>query len=309
MPAAINFKCKHLVLISLVLFPGLLFAQRSLSVLRIDQSVVEQRLSPLPKTHKERLDRLRQQFRESGFCGAKHIQEQVVPGQAEPNLICRIPGTARTAIVIGVDAAYKSEKTEAMVQWSGLAMLPLLAESLGAVECSKSLVLVAFTGGKGSKSGASWFLEHLDEDERKEVEAFIQLDHIGRTPPSFAPGRWGGRLGLWLIEVARAHNPDEIPSTHCRGLDASTGLSDCTITGTASGVPAAVRVFDAAKIPTITIYSRSQIESRTLAIYGVPVKVLKRELDPKAYYGTYTLVSMYLRRLDQEVAVDRKATR
>src|SRR5271169_5778973 len=160
----------------------------SLVYVRIDQSVIAKRLQTVPATDQERISTIRSQFRASG-CSADQIQEQSVPGEDLPNIICMLPGPEPGAILIGTRLDSKSHGEEALVDWGGPVMLPLLAESLNSAPHRQTLVFAAFAGHDKGFAGANWYLKQLSSDQRAQIRAMIDIDKLGRTPAAYAfPG-------------------------------------------------------------------------------------------------------------------------
>ena len=71
----------------------------NLTYLRIDRSVIDKRLQTVPATDKDRVAAIRAQFKAAG-CAGDQIQEQAIPDEDLPNIICTIPGPEPGAIVI-----------------------------------------------------------------------------------------------------------------------------------------------------------------------------------------------------------------
>ena len=97
----------------------------NLTYMRVDRSVIEKRLTPVPATDTERVDAIRAQFRAAG-CAPDMMQEQAVPNEELPNLICMVPGPDPGAIVIGTRLESNAKGDEAEVAWGGPVLLPLL---------------------------------------------------------------------------------------------------------------------------------------------------------------------------------------
>jgi Zn-dependent M28 family amino/carboxypeptidase len=194
-------------------------------------------------------------------------------------------------IIVAAEADYKDGGDQAQVNWGTLVMLPLLVESLAAVVSKHTLVFVAFTGGKGEHSGASSYVQQLTDAQRKRIHAVIELDHIGRTPPSFAPGSHADRLGIRLRAVANALKLEELPRMYFYGP-----------TGAIEGFGPISHAFDSGQIPAITMYSRDHYEPPGLEINGIQKSWRKTTIDPKAYYDTYLLLCMYVRQIDRDLA-------
>jgi hypothetical protein len=266
------------------------FAQKRemLTILKSEPQVVQQHLIPPPATQKERLRALSIQFRKARDYGLGPVEVQPVPNQQQPNLICTIQGTTESTIVIGVNANYKSTGEEAKIKWANLVLLPLIAESLGPVVPRHTLVFVAFSGDKGKRSGANWYLHQLTETQRKRVDAVIELYSLGQTPSSYAPNSKGEKLSRPLIGVARGLKL-EVP--HLNALN-SVGFGS-QLTG-----PLAEE-FETAKIPGITIHSLDRIPIPEKEVNGHRFYRGNGTFDFSVYYDSYLLVCMYVRQLDR----------
>src|SRR6516165_8343482 len=138
--------------------------------MRVDRSVIEKRLQPVPQTEKERVDSLKTQFHAAG-CAQQLIQEQAVPDEDLPNVICMVPGPDPGAIVIGTRLDAKAKGDESEVDWGGSVMLPLLAESMISAPHHQTFIFVAFSGHDHNFAGANYFLSHLSDDQRSQIEA------------------------------------------------------------------------------------------------------------------------------------------
>ena len=157
----------------------------NLTYMRVDRSVIEKRLEPVPASDKERLDTLRAQFKAAG-CAPDLLQEQAVPDEEMPNLICMVPGADPGAIVVGTRIDSKAKGEESVVDWGGPVMLPLLVESLNSAPHHQTFIFVAFAGHDHSMAGANYFLKQLNDDQRAQIDAMIQIDKVGRTPATYA---------------------------------------------------------------------------------------------------------------------------
>ena len=232
---------------------------------RIHRPLIEQRLKLAPETKLDRLILLRTLFEQAG-CKANQISEQEVPDQDLPNMICTLPGSNEGTIVVGVRADYKARGPESAVDWSGLAMLPLLAESLNATPRRCTLVFVAFTGHDKHLRGASWYVEQLSAAEKASVRAMVDLDTIGRTLPVFALGQDDTVMADLLVAAARALRLNYTPLKTAE-TDSDEALGDA-------------KPFQRAHIPAIALQS-----SRKAAKAGV---------DIDAYEDTYRMLCVYL---------------
>jgi len=281
-------KCLALVLLACSGFTAA--QQSSLTFLRADPGIVQQRIAPIPATEHERVEKLRHQFLAAKVYGPIKTEEQSVPDQTEPNLICTLPGSEDSTIIVGVNTAYKAKGDEAQVNWATLEMVPLLVESLASFPSRHNLVFVAFAGGKGKHSGAAFYLQQLSKTQGREIAALIELDHVGRTAPSYAPRTHSYILGRRL-RLAAWGLKFQIPQV----------FFDRPYYGNLIGAGPIASTFENAKIAAITIYSRDYSESLAGTINGIPASVQHSEIDLKAYYDTYVLLCAYLRQIDRDL--------
>ena len=176
---------KHLCSLLIVFSSFSAAQQSSLTFLRADPAIVQQRLTPVPSTQNDRIEKLRKQFLAAKVFGPVQVQEQLVPGQTEPNLICTLQGSGDSTIIVAVDTAYKGRGDEAHVNWATLETVPLLLESVAGF-ASRHTLRSSLSAAKKA-SIPERFLPRSTDRSTKEIDAVIELDHIGRTAPSYAP--------------------------------------------------------------------------------------------------------------------------
>src|SRR3974377_358891 len=111
----------------------------NVTFLRIDKSLVEQRVQQQPQSPEQRVTTLRAMFEKAG-CAKPNIQVQTVPDQSLPNVICTLPDTEYGTILIAARLDYDGRGGEGPVGWGGVAMLPLLPESLNSTSHRHTLV-------------------------------------------------------------------------------------------------------------------------------------------------------------------------
>src|SRR6185369_227561 len=180
-------------------------ASAAVAYLRLDNGIVEKRLKLSPVDAQSRLSSLRGQFREAG-CESKYMREQPVEGEALPNLICTLPGSAKGTIVFAAPVDIAGEDRDRSA-WATLAMLPLLIESLNGSSHRCSFVFIAFSG-HGNQAGISSYLAQLPENSRKAIVAAIDLEQLGWSATYAFPGPPAmveTRVGRRTIEVPGAH--------------------------------------------------------------------------------------------------------
>ena len=277
----------------LIAFSSFAVAQQSsLTFLRADPAIVQQRLTPVPSSQNDRIEKLRRQFLAAKVYGPVQVQEQLVPGQTEPNLICTLQGSGDSTIVLAVNTVSNGRGEEARVNWATLEMLPLLVESVAGFASRHTLVFVAFSGEKGKHSGGTFYLDQLSKDQRRKIDAMIELDHIGRVAPSYAPQSNGYVLAKRL-RLAAFTLQFEIPQVYLYP------------NGSVLGSGPIADAFEKAKIPAITIYSQDHYDLPQNALSGISPEVHEFDIDPKSYYDTYVLLCAYLRQIDQDWSLRR----
>jgi VWFA-related protein len=277
----------------------------NLTYLRIDRSVIEKRIQTVPATDTDRVSTIRAQFKAAG-CPSDQLQEQAVPGEELPNMICILPGPDPGAIVIATRMDSKSHGEEALVDWGGPVMLPLLAESLNAVPHRVTLIFAAFAGHDHGFAGANWYLKQLTSDQRTQIRAMIQLDKVGRTPAAYAyPGPDTSRMasvGKSPVLKETAHEP----TTLSKVLPiAARSLKSPEEPKEINDIPATeARAFEEANIPAIVIHSVSYTVITPPGKFE-QVRLIRTALDPQIYTDTYNLMSVYVLYLDKVYSLAR----
>jgi VWFA-related protein len=271
----------------------------NLVYVRIERPVIEKRIQAVPSTDQGRVDTIRAQFKAAG-CTSDQILEQAVPDEDLPNIICTLPGPEPGAIVIATRMDSKSHGEEALVDWGGPVMLPLLAESLNSAPHRQTLVFAAFAGHDRGFAGANWYLKQLTSDQRAQIRGMIQLDKVGRTPAAYAfPGPDTSRMatvGKSPVLKETAHDP----STLSKVLPiAARSLKSPEDPKQINDIPATeARAFEEANIPAIVIHS---VAYAAITPPGKveQVRLMRTELDPKTYADTYNLLCVYVLYLDK----------
>src|SRR5580765_958215 len=91
----------------------------NVTFLRIDKSVLQQRLQQSPQGSDQRVRVLRTMFEEAG-CPRQSVVVQSVPGQALPNVLCTLAGTDIGTILIAARFDYDERGEEGAVGWGGV---------------------------------------------------------------------------------------------------------------------------------------------------------------------------------------------
>ena len=269
----------------------------SIVYLRVHRDVIVHRLATPPQSAAEQIHRLRAEFEAAG-CAGGNLYEEAIPKQALPNLICEMPGTESGSIVIGAPIQLVGKGPERETQWATLALLPLLAESLGHVPHRRSLVFVAFCEQQHGLRGSSEYLKELTNEQRQEIRAMVGLEDIGRTPLVYALAQEDLGLANWLTSSSMTLRMHSIPmEITARGVDARL------INGQRESVSdeylVEAKTFQRAHIPAIAV--RSGPMSMIPAMRRTsswPGDTSGKSLDLDIYEQTYNLLSVYLLNLD-----------
>jgi uncharacterized protein YkwD len=282
----------------LILCISLPLTSGAVAYLRLDQGIVEKRLELSPADAQARLRLLRDQFREAG-CEPKYMREQPMEGEALPNLICTLPGSAKGTIVFAAPLEFSGEGGDGS-GWATLAMLPLLIESLNGTSHRCSLVFIAFA----NHSGVSTYLAQLPDASRKSIVAMIDLQQLGWNATYAFPGppeKEDKRVGRLTIEVPATH--EDTPLSQLLLAAANTlkiprpeSSSDAPPNNLASA-------FQQASISSLIVTSPNYVTLKRFD--GSVVRVQQSKLDLKAYYQTYNLLCVFGLHLDQAFGPDR----
>ena len=247
--------------------------------LRLGLRIVQERVGLVPTRDEDRPERLRQLFAETGQCPAERLQIQKTDSDL-PNVICTISGTGPKTLIIGAHYDHRGG-TGALDNWSGAAMLPILAESIGSVAMKHTLVFIAFGGKYHGASGSRDYMKRLTPDQQHQIAAMINLDSIGLVTPHYWPDN--GLVTPLQLAAVNVH----MPQLKSWQVD-HDGLADTD-------------VFRKAKIASITIHSLGRPGTDLLYVVHSHDDTVKA-LDMRAYYETYELLSVYLAYLDQITA-------
>ncbi len=271
----------------------------NLIYMRVDRSVIEKRLQPVPASDKERVETIRAQFRAAG-CAPEMIQEQAVPNEELPNLICMVPGPDPGAIVVGTRLESKANGDEATVDWGGPVLLPLLAESMISAPHHQTFVFVAFAGHDHGLAGAKYFLSQLNDVQRAQIQAMIQVDKVGRAPAQYGFPKPDTSRMATVGKRPVAMEPGHSPTTLSKVLPlAANSLKLAQVPTLNNDISATeARVFEEANIPSIVIHSPAYTVINPPGT-AESVHMARTALDPKQYTDAYNLMCVYLLYLDK----------
>ena len=133
---------KWLARLLAILLPVAVCSGDNIVYVRVHRPMIQAKLKLEPDAEAGRPSTLHSLF--ANAC-CPQIQEQPVPQEDLPNLICTLPGTEEGIIVVGASLQYAADRA-APAGWGTLLQLPLLAESVGGVQHRLTIVLAAFAG-------------------------------------------------------------------------------------------------------------------------------------------------------------------
>jgi putative aminopeptidase FrvX len=247
----------------------------TIHITNLTEERVEARLTHFSKKDNEREEMLRGYFEEAG-CTADHVTEQAVPHEKLPNLICVLPGSTDSQIIVGAHFDHANEGFGVVDNWSGAAILPSLIESLAPYPRKHTFVFVGFSGEESGLLGSNDYAKHLSEKDVENIRAMVNLDCVGLDPINVWLSHSDRHLANLYAAVARAEN---LPLAAVN----FDGLADEDSTA-----------FHNRKIPTLVLGS---VTMKTLPILHSSRDNISA-IKMKDYYNSYLLTAMYLAYID-----------
>jgi hypothetical protein len=249
-------------------------AQTRVAVDYLPAAVIKRRLDMATPKLEDRRRELESLFREAGC--AKHLTEQPVPHESQPNVICVLPGEGAGEIVTGGHFDLVTAGEGAVDDWSGVSLLPSLFQSLNGTGRRHTFTFIGFAAEETGLWGSKAYVKSLSREGRSAVRAMVNLECLGLALPKV----WASRAAPNLLEgyarVAASLNiPYEAVNVDAVGDDDSHSFLD-------------------AHTPVITIHSVTQ---ETIGILHSPRDNLYA-IHAEEYYETYKLAAAYLTYLD-----------
>jgi aminopeptidase-like protein len=161
---------------------GALAAQQATVVFQaVPREVVAQRLRRLHRKNSEREAELKTMFAEAG-CRADHLQEEIVKRRDPPNVICTLPGSSPSAIIVSAHFDHAEVGMGAVDDWSGASLLPSVYAALKDAPRKHTFVFVGFTDEEEGLVGSDFYVKHLRKDQLSAVRAEVNLECLGLGP-------------------------------------------------------------------------------------------------------------------------------
>jgi hypothetical protein len=241
----------------------------------VNKEVILTRLRDAPRKDVDREVELGKMFREAGC----QPTEQPVKSLRQPNIICILPGTSDSVILVGAHFDHADEGDGIIDDWSGVSLLPSFYESLAGTSRSHTLVFVGFAGEERGMVGSESYVKQLTPEQRKQIVAMVNLECLGVTSTKV----WATHSEPFLMNIllAVAHSL-QLPLSGVNVERVGTTDSES---------------FAHYKIPRITIHSITQETWPLLHTSRDNIKAIHTDF----YYDSYRLIAAYLAVLDSEL--------
>ena len=241
----------------------------------VDSQLVEQRLKSYKGNDSEREATIKNLFQAAG-CPAEKLIEEPVKGLKQSNVICILPGSTDSLIVVGAHFDHVEAGYGVVDNWSGASMLPSLYESLKTDPRKHTFIFVAFAGEEKGLVGSRFYVSKLTLDQLKKIDAMVNMDTLGLGPSE-----------VWV-----SHSDQKLVSAlHGMALGLKLPLTGVNVDGFGESDEES---FIRSKVPTITIHSLTKQTIRVLHSsrdnYGA--------VHFDDYLNSYRLLSGYLVLLD-----------
>lgn len=239
------------------------------------ESTVEARLHQYKQDNLQREATLRGLFTEAG-CGTGTLKEIPVKHEKAPNVLCVLPGSTDSVIVVGAHFDHVSQGDGVVDNWSGASLLPSLLQSTAIVPRKHTYIFVGFTGEEDGLVGSAAYAKSLTPLERSRIKAMVDIDSLGLSFTRVWVTRSDKKLTAALAHMSQV-------------LKLSVAEVDADRVGAGDSFS-----FQPYHIPVILIHSITQ---DTLPILHTSKdNMAAMRLDD--YYDTYKLLVGYLSYLD-----------
>jgi putative aminopeptidase FrvX len=253
-------------------------AQMDVHIGEVSREEVEARLRSFSLKDPERETILRSLFQQVG-CRDQNLSEQPVKHQKLPNLICVLPGSSDSEIIVGAHFDHVSAGSGVVDNWSGAALLASFFQTLNSQPRKHTFVFIAFTAEESGLHGSEFYTKQLTPDQIAKIRGMVNLDSLGMGPTE-----------IWL------HHSDHHLADLFYGVAKTMGLPVGVVNADEVGDEDSSS-FKNIHVPTLMLHSVTQD--------NFPVLHSRRddigEIHMADYYGSYRLISTYLAYLDSKL--------
>jgi putative aminopeptidase FrvX len=250
-------------------------AQTSIHLNDVPRETIETRLRSFSLKDAEREKILKTAFLEVG-CRDEHLSEQAVKRAKLPNLVCVLPGSADSEIIIGAHFDHVSAGSGVVDNWSGAAMLASFYEALSIEPRKHKFVFVAFSGEEQGLFGSEEYAKQLTPEAIAKIRVMVNLDSLGLGPTK-----------VWL-----SHSDHHLADV-LYGISKTMNIPLAVMDGDQFGDEDSSS-FIKRKVPTVMIHS--------VTAQNFPILHSKRDdlsaVNLADYFDSYRLISAYLAYLD-----------
>jgi len=102
---------------------------QQVQILKIGRDLIEERLRMASTRNADRKEDLLGLFTQVG-CNGEQLLEQAVKTSPLPNVVCTLPGTTDSVLIVGAHYDMVDQGKGVVDNWSGVSLLPTLFESL-----------------------------------------------------------------------------------------------------------------------------------------------------------------------------------
>jgi hypothetical protein len=253
-------------------------ASADLEYVLVSREIVMQRLQDAPVKNSDRVTELEKMFREAGC----NPSEEPVKGLHQPNVLCLLPGSSNSVIVVGGHLDHVEEGTGVIDDWSGASILPSLYQSLASHPRTHTFLFIGFAGEEQGMVGSEFYTKHLTPEQRKQIAAMVNLECLGIGKTELWTSHSEPILIRMLVAVAQS-------------MKISLGGVNVERVGTTDS-----ESFAHYNIPRITITAITQDTWQLLHTKKDNIAAI----NPELYYDSYRLIAPYLVLLDQQTPTD-----
>lgn len=274
-------------------------AAADLKYVLVSSDVMMQRLKDAPMKNSDRVTELEKMFREAGC----NPTEEPVKKLHQPNVLCVLPGSSDSMIVIGGHLDHVEEGTGVVDDWSGASMLPSLYQSLASHPRTHTFLFIGFAGEEEGLVGSEFYAKHLTLEDRKRIAAMVNLECLGVGPTEVWTSHSEPILVRMLVAMAQS---TKLP------------LTGVNMDNTETTMPPPLRF---RQKPTVRNLQPVTTDSESFADIGVPritIHSISRDtlrllhtkddnftaIHPQLYYDSYRMIAPYLVLLDQQLPTD-----
>jgi len=169
----------------------------------VSRAVIEDRLRAAPHGNADRKQALEAMFEQAGCKGAS-LTEQPVSRQDLPNVVCTLPGTTESTIIVSGHFDKVSRGDGVVDNWSGASLLPSLFEGLQNQSRRHTFVFVGFTAEEKGLAGSRFYVNQMTAEQVAETRAMVNMDTLGLGPTKLWLNHSDPKLAGALFAMAQS---------------------------------------------------------------------------------------------------------